>query len=180
MTDTRSIWAHNAPKAGAPLARDATTDVCVVGGGIAGITTAYHLLATGRAVTVLDAATPGGGETAHTTAHLAWVLDDRFARLVDVRGADVARLAASSHQSAIADIERIARDERIDCDFARVPGYLFAGAGGPKALEGEQEAARALGLEHAAVDAVPVCGARCAARGGFGSPAKPGSTRRST
>jgi glycine/D-amino acid oxidase-like deaminating enzyme/nitrite reductase/ring-hydroxylating ferredoxin subunit len=159
MTDTRSIWLNNAPETKfQPLAQDITADVCVIGGGIAGLTAAYRLLNAGRSVLLLEAEAPGRAETAHTTAHLAWVLDDRFSRLADLRGDDIARLAASSHQSAIADIEQTARDEGIECDFVRVPGYLFPGTDGAKIIDAEREAVDRLGLEHQAVDAVPLVG----------------------
>lgn len=159
MIATRSVWTTAASEVESQsLTGNAAADVCVIGGGIAGLTAAYRLLAAGRSVLLLEADAPGRGETAHTTAHLAWVLDDRFSRLADIRGDDVARLAASSHRSAIADIEQVAGDEGIDCDFARVRGYLFPGADGPEALDAEREAVGRLGLDHAAVDAVPLLG----------------------
>ena len=159
MTDTRTVWEIDSPHVDPqPVVKDITVDVCVIGGGIAGMTAAYRLLEAGRSILLLDANSPGQGETAYTTAHLAWVLDDRFSRLAEIRGDDTARLAASSHRSAIADIEQVSRDEGIDCDFVRVSGYLFSGADGPKALEAERGAVRRLGLDHAAADAVPLLG----------------------
>jgi glycine/D-amino acid oxidase-like deaminating enzyme len=44
-------------------------DVAVVGGGLAGITTAYLLKRAGRTVAVIESRRIGGGETGHTTAH---------------------------------------------------------------------------------------------------------------
>src|SRR5581483_7964775 len=65
-----------------------------------------------------------------------------------VHGLDGARLAAESHATAIDTIERIVREERIDCDFARLDGYLFAAAGTqPELLERELAAAHRAGLE---------------------------------
>ena len=48
----------------APLTRDLRTEVCVVGGGIAGITSAYLLAQGGRQVVVLEDGAMGVGETA--------------------------------------------------------------------------------------------------------------------
>src|SRR5438067_9537013 len=109
-----------------PLRQNAGADVCVVGAGIAGLTTAYLLQKEGRSVAVVDAYGLAAGETGRTTAHLTAVLDDRFSHLESLFGTAAARLAADSHRAAIDRIENIVRDEQIDCDFERVTGYLTA------------------------------------------------------
>lgn len=154
---TRSFWeSEPAARAASPLAADATADVCVVGGGIAGLTAAYLLAGEGKTVVLLDAGpVVGGGETAFTTAHLAWVIDDRFAHVASVRGADVARAAARSHRAAIDFIGSVARTENIDCDYARVDGYLFPGADGPGALRKEEDALTRLGIAFERLDRAP-------------------------
>src|SRR5260221_14198532 len=53
-------------------------DVCIVGAGIAGISTAYELVLRGKRVIVLDDGPVGGGETARSTAHLTSALGDGF------------------------------------------------------------------------------------------------------
>jgi glycine/D-amino acid oxidase-like deaminating enzyme/nitrite reductase/ring-hydroxylating ferredoxin subunit len=112
-----------------PLTEDADTDVCVIGAGIAGMTTAYLLAVHGTRVIVVDDGPIGGGMTSHTTAHLTDALDDRYYELERLHGADGARLAAESHRAAIACIEDIVKGEGIDCGFARIPGYLFLPVG---------------------------------------------------
>lgn len=109
-----------------PLNDHVKCDVCVVGAGIAGLTTAYLLAKEGRDVVVVEAKEIGGGETSRTTAHLSNALDERFYELIRLFGEDGARLAAQSHGKAIDKIEEIIKDEKIDCDFVRVDGYLFA------------------------------------------------------
>ncbi|HEY4555590.1 MAG TPA: FAD-dependent oxidoreductase, partial [Lysobacter sp.] len=153
-----SLWSATAavPDA-APLQVDARADVCIVGAGIVGLTTAYELLRAGRSVIVLDQAGIGAGQTARTTGHLCDALDDRFHELIRLHGEDGARTAARSHREAIAHIERICRDEGIDCDFAYVDGYLVLGEGAEQRdeLEREYEAARRSGLDVEWVDAAP-------------------------
>lgn len=131
----------------AALPDDAITDVCVVGAGIAGLSTAYLLARDGLSVIVLDDRHIGGGETGRTTAHLSNAIDDRYVEMERVHGREGARLAAESHTTAINRIETIAREEHISCDFERVDGYLFlAPDDTPSLLEEELEAAHRAGL----------------------------------
>jgi glycine/D-amino acid oxidase-like deaminating enzyme/nitrite reductase/ring-hydroxylating ferredoxin subunit len=113
--------AHEYPQ----LTKDLTVDVCIVGAGIAGLTTAYLLAKEGKSVAVLDDGPVGGGESERTTAHIANALDDRYFVLEKHHGKDGAALAAESHTAAIATIERIVKEQKIDCDFLRIDGYLF-------------------------------------------------------
>jgi len=124
--ETDSLWMKTVSiGARKPLAEDTEADVCIVGAGMAGLAAAYHLARDGRSVVVLESGELAGGETARTTAHLSFALDDRYYNLESLHGAEGARLAADSHRQAVDRIERIVRDEKIDCDFARLDGYLF-------------------------------------------------------
>ena len=123
---TRSVWMDTAPPLiEAPLTTKAFADVCVVGAGIAGMTTAYLLAAEGRSVIVLDDGPIGGGMTGRTTAHLVNALDDRYFELERLHGEEGARLAAQSHSASIDRVEQIVTNEKIDCEFERLDGYLF-------------------------------------------------------
>ena len=98
-----------------PLEADATADVCVIGAGIAGLTTAYLLAREGRGVLVIDAQEIGGGQTGVTTAHLSNEIDDTFVEMLRLHGPDGARLAAESHGAAI---------DRIEIFVTDLPGRL--------------------------------------------------------
>ena len=121
-------------------------DVCVIGGGIAGLTTAYLLSRAGRNVVVVDDGSVAGGETARTTAHLTWALDDRAYRIIDWHGERNARVAIESHATAINQIEKIVREESIDCDFARVDGFLVDAEEPDDDLDKEIDALHRLGF----------------------------------
>ena len=139
------------------LAESLETDVCVIGGGIAGLTTAYLLVRAGKDVIVIDDGLIGGGETSRTTAHLSNALDDRYYRIAKWHGDDKARLALESHTKAISEIERIAQMENIDCDFARLDGFLIEAEDGEDDLQEELEAAHNLGFSGVElVDRAPI------------------------
>jgi glycine/D-amino acid oxidase-like deaminating enzyme/nitrite reductase/ring-hydroxylating ferredoxin subunit len=146
---TTSVWMATAqPQGLSKLAEDVMADVCVVGAGISGMTTAYLLTREGKSVVVIEDGVVGGGETSRTTAHLSNALDDRYHHLEDLHGPEGARLAADSHTAAIDRIETIVNEESIACEFERLDGYLFAPPGDPTdELEREFEAARRAGLD---------------------------------
>src|SRR4051812_37095265 len=145
MPKSTSLWLDTANTLTTdPLSQDATADVCVVGAGISGLTTAYLLASEGRSVIVVDTGRVGNGQTAVTTAHLSYVIDATFKEIVRLHGPDGARLARDSHARAIDRIETICNEEHIDCRFERVDGYLFLGEGQPvSVIDDELEAARA-------------------------------------
>ncbi len=121
-----SLWQLTAdPVEFSSLDSNVSTEVCVVGAGIAGLSVAYELLVAGRSVVVIDDSRIGAGMTGRTTAHLSNALDDRYFELERLLGEENARLAAQSHTAAIDRIGAIVREEKIDCDFERLDGYLF-------------------------------------------------------
>ena len=107
------------------LTSDLTVDVCVVGAGLGGITTALLLQKEGKKVCVLEAAQVGSGQTGRTSAHVTIALDDRYFHLEALHGTEGIRLAAESHQMALDLIESLSWSEKIECDLERVNGYLF-------------------------------------------------------
>lgn len=123
---TTSVWMATANTPSQPrLKENIRTDVCIIGAGIAGLTTAYLLAKEGRSVVVLDDGMIGGGMTGRTTAHLTNAFDDRYFEMEKLHGADGSRLIAESHTSSIDKVEAIVREEQIDCGFERLDGFLF-------------------------------------------------------
>lgn len=149
QSGTRSLWQSTVePRSYGPLSADDEADVCVVGAGLAGLTIAYELARNGQRVVVLEKADEiGAGETAHTTAHLANAMDDGFDDIEAHLSIDAARQARDSHGAAIDWIERVARDEGIDCEFRRVDAFLVPGQGeDAKRIEAEHRAALRAGF----------------------------------
>lgn len=108
-----------------PLTSNLKTDVAIIGGGLAGLSVAYNLAKAGKKVVVLEDGFIGSGESGRTTAHVVNALDDRYSEIERVLGEEKCRLAAESHTAAIDFIERVSREENIDCDFTRLDGFLF-------------------------------------------------------
>ncbi len=107
------------------LKEHAETDVVIVGGGLAGLTTAYCLACKGLKVVVVEDGNIGSGETGRTTAQLVTALDDRYYHLASLFGEKNTKLIADSHKKAIDFVEKTIAKEHIDCNFERLNGYLF-------------------------------------------------------
>jgi glycine/D-amino acid oxidase-like deaminating enzyme/nitrite reductase/ring-hydroxylating ferredoxin subunit len=125
-----------------------------------GVTTAYLLKRQGATVAVLERDRCGGGDTSATSAHLTLVTDRLPSELVKQLGKDRAAAVWDAGDAAIRTIEDTVRREKIDCDFARVPGFLSASLEANDderdALWAEAEFAHAMGYTATYVDVVPV------------------------
>lgn len=165
--DTTPYWQTSATlPAFGPLDRDLTVDVVVVGGGLTGLTAAYLLTRAGRRVALLERGRCASIDTGHTTAHLTCVTDTRLSELLSAFGEDHARAVWDAGLSAIARIDEHIRTERIQCNFAWVPGYLHAPHGANADAETQRRAlddmrreadtASSLGFDARFVERVPL------------------------
>lgn len=126
IESTSSIWnATSKTLTFKPVYESLNTEVCIVGAGIAGLLAGYFLSKERKRVIIIDDGEVGGGETSHTTAHITNVIDDRYYEIERLHGKENAKLAADSQTEAINAIEKIVTEEKIDCDFKRIDGYLF-------------------------------------------------------
>ena len=158
VTKNPSIWIDTAPvpprKA---MEGDVEVDVCIVGAGITGLTAARILKRSGMTVAVVEALSVGGGETGHTTAHLATHHDLYYSDTISKYGEDDARLILESRRAAIAQIEELITDDGIQCAYERVPAYLFCeDASGLKDLQKEMDACARIGMHAEWVESMPV------------------------
>jgi glycine/D-amino acid oxidase-like deaminating enzyme len=138
------------------LKNELSTDVLVIGGGLAGLSTAYCLLKAGRKVVLVEDGLIGSGETGRTTAHITAALDDRYYEIEKVFGEGGSRIAAESHTAAIDFIEATIKAENADCDFERLDGYLFPHpSDNNQNLRKEFEATQRAGLDTQWLDRLP-------------------------
>ncbi|MBC8048425.1 MAG: FAD-dependent oxidoreductase [Fimbriimonadaceae bacterium] len=153
-----SFWAatEDTPKYN-PLNKNDEADICIIGGGITGLTCAYLLAKEGKKIILLEGNQIAGGETARTTAHITNVIDDRYYHIEKLHGEKGAYLAAESQTRAINEIEKIVIDENMSCDFERVDGYLFfTGEDKNEFIEHEFEASQRAGIQVEKINNPPV------------------------
>ncbi len=131
-------------------------EIVVIGAGMTGILTAYHLQRLGKQVAVLEAGRIAGGQTGRTTAKITSQHGLFYHKLINDIGFEQARLYARANQEAIDAYQSIVEEQGIDCDFRRLPSYLYS-TEDAEILRQEEAAASALGLpaRMAAVSELP-------------------------
>ncbi len=155
-----SYWIATSPETGFPsLDGDGRVDVTVIGGGIAGITTAFLLKKGGLTVALIDADRIATGATGHTTAKVTSLHRLIYTDLIDRLGEEKARQYADANQAGIETIASNVLEYDIPCSFERKPAYTYAESEESRDLvAAEADAARSLGLPAAFTEDVPLPG----------------------
>jgi glycine/D-amino acid oxidase-like deaminating enzyme len=123
-------------------------DVVIVGGGMAGVFSAYLLSEAGKKVILLEKDRLGNGYTLCTTAFLTQSIDIDTPDLIKLFGKAGAQEILASHQTAIDLVEAIVKREKINCDFTRCSNYIYANSEKDlKALAEEAKALSDLGIK---------------------------------
>ena len=102
------------------------TDICIIGGGITGISTAYYLTKENLKVTVLDMGKMGFQTTGNSTAKITSQHGLFYKDLKDSKGEDFARLYYDANEDAIKNIKKIVEKEKIQCDLECQSAYVLA------------------------------------------------------
>ncbi len=122
-------------------------DVGVVGGGITGVVTAYHLMKSGRTVALVERDHIVEWTTGGTTAKLSSQHYLVYDYLIKRHGEAVAQAFADTNQNGIDEVEGLSRELSIDCEFSRRDAYAFSQSTDKvEVFKAEVEAARKLGL----------------------------------
>jgi glycine/D-amino acid oxidase-like deaminating enzyme/nitrite reductase/ring-hydroxylating ferredoxin subunit len=101
-------------------------DVVIVGGGITGISTGYHLQRAGMNCLLLEAHELCFGTTGGTTAHINTLLDVPYSTIEKKFNKEKSRLVAESVKEAVNTIRDTIYRHNIDCDFKMTSATLFA------------------------------------------------------
>jgi len=101
------------------------TDVLIIGGGITGISCAYHLMNKSLKVTVIDQGHIAHGVTANTTGKLTYLQDITIPKIENVYGNEYTNLYIKSQIEAIELVKNIIINNNINCNYESNSSYLY-------------------------------------------------------
>ncbi len=108
-----------------PLNENIKTDICIIGGGLAGLTTAYYLSKYKIKTVLIEkdeiCKQTSGNSTAKITSQHGLI----YKYLTDSKGKDFARKYYEANEKAIRNIKSIIDEEKIECDFEYQSAYIF-------------------------------------------------------
>lgn len=127
---------------------DINTDVLIIGGGIAGILTAYFLQKEGVDYTLVEQNRICSGVTSKTTAKITLQHGLNYQKIEALRGVDTARGYYLAQKEALAQYKKLCAD--IECDFEEKDNYVYSFDN--KKLEKEMEVYKKIGCKADLVD----------------------------
>jgi len=122
----KSCWSDTAHKKNFnTLEENIDVDVCIIGAGITGISTAYMLSDENFKICIIDKGRVGGGVTENTTAKVTSQHELIYKYLLDTFGYESAKKYLNSNEEAIKRIEKIIEKEKIECGWERTDAYVY-------------------------------------------------------
>ena len=108
-----------------PLEKDEETEVCIIGAGLFGLTTAYYLTLLGKKVTVLEKGEIGQKVSGNTTGKITSQHGLFYDHLIKDYGEKYACKYLEANEEAIRNIKDIIEKEKIECDFSERKAYVY-------------------------------------------------------
>lgn len=125
------------------LDQEVKTDVLIIGGGLAGILTAYFLKQKGIDYILIEGNKIASGITKNTTAKITSQHGLIYDKLINNFGKEKAKMYLCSNQDALKEFEKLSKN--IDCDFEKKSAYTFSLSDREK-IEKEVKAVNLLGF----------------------------------
>ena len=107
------------------LEKDEETEVCVIGGGLFGLTTAYYLTLLGKKVIVLEKGEIGEKASGNTTGKITSQHGLFYDHLIKDFGEKYAHKYLEANEQGIKNIKEIIENEKIECDFSEKNAYVY-------------------------------------------------------
>lgn len=121
-----SIWKSSVKQLNhSKLRSDTECDVLIIGGGITGVSTLYHLSSSNLKTILVEQNKIGWSVTGNNTGKLNYLQNDLIDKIRKNYNDEVASLYLKSQIKTINNIVKTIKDKKIDCDLKKVNTYLY-------------------------------------------------------
>lgn len=122
----KTIWLENIEEDALPkLEKDIECDILIIGGGMAGLSTALNLKDEKLDIVLIDKGKIGHGVTSRTTGKLTYMQGNIYSKIETIYNFDIAKKYLQSQVDAIKTVTENIKKYNIDCDFQIVDSYVF-------------------------------------------------------
>lgn len=150
----KSVWQANMKLPKFPkLDRDTKTDVLIIGGGIAGILTAYFLHQNGVKYILVEKDRICSGTTRNTTAKITFQHGLIYHKIIKNSGAEAAQKYLNANKTAFEKYAEMCRN--IECDYETKDNYVYS-VNDRKQLESEMNALCRIGYKAGLCENLPI------------------------
>ena len=121
----KSIWLKDFSNNITTLDKDISCDVLIIGAGITGLSTAYHLMNHNLRIVVVDRNEIGNGVTAKTTGKITYLQELIYTKFKNELGEEISKKYLQSQLEAIDILTNIIKKEKIACDLEQVKSFVY-------------------------------------------------------
>lgn len=143
IMENKSVWEEERLPEFGELKGSVKTDVLIIGGGIAGLLTAFELQNSGVSCAIAERGRLCRGVTGKTTAKITFQHGLIYGKIAQSRGFERAKMYFEANRNALLRYAELCRD--IDCDFQKVDSYIYS-KDDRRVLENEIEALSRIGF----------------------------------
>lgn len=122
----KSIWLKDFSNSITTLDKDISCDVLIIGAGITGLSTAYHLIDHNLKIVVVERNEIGSGVTSKTTGKITYLQELIYTKLKQEIDEKTSKNYLKSQLEAIAILTNIIKKENIDCDLEQVKSFVYS------------------------------------------------------
>ncbi len=122
----KSLWQEDVVLKSHPqLVGDMSAEIVIIGGGMAGVLTAYMLKQAGKDPIIIEANSIGSGSTGRTTAKLTVQHRLVYSELAEKLSNEVAADYAAAQLEALSEYKHLIKVRGIDCDYKECTAYVY-------------------------------------------------------